>query len=55
MSFKVKKKNLSSVLEWLMKMTVQKLVVVIKSVDTSEVLERWQFDVECDKSNAENV
>ena len=32
-------------------MTVQKLVVVIKGVDTNEVLERWQFDVQCDKSH----
>lgn len=30
-------------------MTVKKLVVVIKDVDTNEVLERWQFDVEGDK------
>ncbi len=31
-------------------MTVQKLVVVIRSIETNEVMERWQFDVECDKS-----
>lgn len=30
-------------------MTIKKLVVVIKDVDTNEVLERWQFDVEGDK------
>lgn len=35
--------------EWLYNMTVKKLVVVIKDVDTNEVLERWQFDVEGDK------
>lgn len=34
-----------------MEKTVQKLVVVIKEVDTNEVLERWQFDVECEKSS----
>ena len=36
--------------EWLQQMTVKKLVVVIKDVDTKEVFERWQFDVECDKT-----
>ncbi|XP_067672139.1 mitotic spindle assembly checkpoint protein MAD2A-like [Haliotis asinina] len=36
--------------DWLLGMTVQKLVLVIKSVYTNEVLERWQFDVECDKT-----
>ena len=41
-------------LDWLMKKTVQKLVIVIKNIDTNEVLERWQFDVECDKSVTEN-
>lgn len=33
-----------------MQKTVQKLVVVISENATNEVLERWQFDVECDKS-----
>ena len=37
-------------LGWLYRMTVQKLVVVIRSIETNEVMERWQFDVECDKS-----
>lgn len=36
--------------DWLMQKTVQKLVVVISENATNEVLERWQFDVECDKS-----
>lgn len=35
-------------------MTVQKLVVVVKNLDYGEVLERWQFNVECDKSVTEN-
>ncbi|KAM4709641.1 mitotic spindle assembly checkpoint protein MAD2A [Discoglossus pictus] len=35
---------------WLYKCQVQKLVVVITSVDDNEVLERWQFDIECDKA-----
>lgn len=29
--------------------TIQKLVIVIKSIETQETLERWQFDVECNK------
>jgi len=40
--------------EWLYKMTVQKLVIVIRSLDNGEVIERWQFNVECDKSNIDN-
>ena len=38
-----------------MNMTVKKLVVVIKDIDTSEVVERWQFDVECDKTVLEET
>ncbi|KAL3877217.1 hypothetical protein ACJMK2_034954 [Sinanodonta woodiana] len=41
---------ISQIKEWLLNMTVKKLVVVIKSIDTNEVLERWQFDVDCDKT-----
>eukprot|EP00128_Syssomonas_multiformis_P000832 Colp12_sorted_trinity150504_noHs@11918 len=36
--------------DWMLQKTVQKLVVVVSSVDTQEVVERWQFDVECDKN-----
>ncbi|XP_056407739.1 mitotic spindle assembly checkpoint protein MAD2A [Hyla sarda] len=36
--------------DWLYKCQVQKLVVVISSIDNSEILERWQFDIECDKT-----
>lgn len=36
--------------DWLYRCQVQKLVVVISSIDTNEILERWQFDIECDKS-----
>ncbi|MBW00576.1 Mitotic spindle assembly checkpoint protein MAD2A, partial [Eschrichtius robustus] len=36
--------------EWLYKCTVQKLVVVISNIESGEVLERWQFDIECDKT-----
>ncbi|XP_048826135.1 mitotic spindle assembly checkpoint protein MAD2A [Brienomyrus brachyistius] len=35
---------------WLFDCTVQKLVLVITCLETSEVLERWQFDIECDKT-----
>jgi len=40
--------------EWLYNRIVQKLVIVIRSLDSSEVIERWQFDVQCDKSNDDN-
>jgi mitotic spindle assembly checkpoint protein MAD2 len=43
---------LADVKEWLLKMTVQKLVIVIRSLDDGEVMERWQFNVECDKAAA---
>ncbi|EDV26514.1 Mitotic spindle assembly checkpoint protein MAD2A [Trichoplax sp. H2] len=36
--------------EWLLAKTIQRLVLVITSVDTNEVIERWQFDVVCDKT-----
>lgn len=36
--------------EWLCKCLVQRLVVVISSIESNEVLERWQFDIECDKT-----
>ncbi|ELK26079.1 Mitotic spindle assembly checkpoint protein MAD2A [Myotis davidii] len=46
-------KYLSNVVEqlkgWLYKCSVQKLLVVISNIEDGEVLERWQFDIECDK------
>ncbi|XP_023581605.1 mitotic spindle assembly checkpoint protein MAD2A isoform X2 [Trichechus manatus latirostris] len=36
--------------DWLHKCSVQKLVVVISNIESGEVLERWQFDIECDKT-----
>ncbi|XP_074647653.1 mitotic spindle assembly checkpoint protein MAD2A-like [Tubulanus polymorphus] len=42
---------LQQVKEWLLNMSIQKLVLVIKDVDTDETHERWQFDIECDKSS----
>ena len=38
------------VADWLYKCSVQRLVVVISHVESAEVLERWQFDIECDKT-----
>lgn len=40
--------------EWLSECTVQKLVLVITCLETHEVLERWQFDIECDKTAKES-
>ncbi|KAA6401188.1 MAG: putative Mitotic spindle checkpoint protein MAD2 [Streblomastix strix] len=40
---------LTQISEWLMSGAVQKLVLVISSATTNEVLERWVFDVETDK------
>ena len=42
------------VADWLFECTVQKLVLVITCLETNEVLERWQFDIECDKSAKES-
>ncbi|XP_028393097.1 mitotic spindle assembly checkpoint protein MAD2A-like [Dendronephthya gigantea] len=44
---------LKQVKDWLLQKTVKKLVIVILNIDTHEPLERWQFDVECDKSVVE--
>uniref|UniRef100_A0A8I3P4A2 HORMA domain-containing protein n=1 Tax=Canis lupus familiaris TaxID=9615 RepID=A0A8I3P4A2_CANLF len=35
---------------WLYKCSVQKLVVFISNIESGEVLERWKFDIECDKT-----
>lgn len=40
--------------EWLYRCSVQKLVVVISNIESGEVLERWQFDIECDKTAKED-
>lgn len=42
------------VADWLYKCSVQKLVVVISNIESGEVLERWQFDIECDKTAKED-
>lgn len=35
---------------WLYKCSAQKLMVVISNTESSEVLERWPFDIKCDKT-----
>lgn len=35
---------------WLYQKTVQKVIVVIANASTGETVERWQFDIECDKN-----
>jgi len=35
--------------DWLLKKSVQRLVVVIKCIETNETMERWQFDIKVDK------
>ncbi|XP_027709547.1 mitotic spindle assembly checkpoint protein MAD2A [Vombatus ursinus] len=40
--------------DWLYNCSVQKLVVVISNIESGEVLERWQFDIECDKTAKED-
>jgi len=44
-------------LEWMLAKKISKLVLVISSKETREVLERWQFDVEVegDKMGKENI
>ena len=37
---------LGQIQEWLLKKKVKKLVVVVNSVESKEVLERWEFKVE---------
>jgi len=56
------KSVLSQIEEWLVERKVKKLVVVLTSVETKEVLERWEFKVEYEteesndpKEGGENV
>ncbi|XP_059162159.1 mitotic spindle assembly checkpoint protein MAD2A-like, partial [Physella acuta] len=46
---------LAQVKAWLTDMTVAKLVVVIKDISNNEVVERWQFDIQCDKTVTDNT
>jgi mitotic spindle assembly checkpoint protein MAD2 len=36
--------------EWLMRGEIQKLIVVITGAESKDVLERWVFNVETDRS-----
>ena len=39
--------------DWLVRAELQKMVLVITSIETREVLERWTFDLQTDKSVVE--
>ena len=45
------KNVLSQIEDWLIERKVKKLVVVLTSVETKEVLERWEFKVEYETEN----
>jgi hypothetical protein len=40
-----------NILDWLIEGSVQKLILVIKGVESKETLERWAFDCEMPKEN----
>jgi len=46
---------LEQVQQWLLSGDIQKLVLVIASIDDGTVLERWVFNVETDKSKVPNA
>ena len=48
------KSVLSQIEEWLVERKVKKLVVVLTSVETKEVLERWEFKVEYETEESDN-
>jgi mitotic spindle assembly checkpoint protein MAD2 len=41
--------------EWLLSSSITRLVLAIKSVETDETLERWQFDIHTEESAASNA
>ena len=47
------KKIVTQVENWLMRGDIQQLVVVITGIESKQVLERWVFDVQTDKSALE--
>ena len=49
------KSVLSQIEEWLVERKVKKLVVVLTSVETKEVLERWEFKVEYETEEADDT
>ena len=42
--------ELFAIADWLVRGQLQKMVLVITSSETREVLERWTFDLQTDKS-----
>ncbi|WVR03853.1 hypothetical protein IAU60_000850 [Kwoniella sp. DSM 27419] len=45
---------MSQVQEWLMSSSINRLVLAIKSTETDETIERWQFDIHMDESAIAN-
>lgn len=41
--------------EWLMSQSINRLVLAIKSVESAETLERWQFDIHTDEQAAAGI
>ncbi|CAD5120443.1 DgyrCDS9013 [Dimorphilus gyrociliatus] len=47
---------LDQVREWLLKKVIKKLVLVMKNVKTEEIVERWVFNIDCEKQvDSENT
>ena len=46
---------LSQIKDWLELQKIKKLVVVLKSVETKETLERWEFKIESEKEDGGKV
>lgn len=44
---------LKQIRSWLMNHQLQKLVIAVSGVDSGETLERWAFELECDKEVTE--
>lgn len=42
--------SLHHFIEWLLSSSLSRIVLAIKSVETGETLERWQFDIYTDES-----
>ncbi|KAL0091734.1 mitotic spindle assembly checkpoint protein MAD2A [Phycomyces blakesleeanus] len=42
---------MSQVKDWILENVIQKLVLLIQSVETGETVERWQFDIKAKNSN----
>lgn len=39
-----------ALLDWLQENTLQRVVLVINSLDKDEDVERWQFDIQCENA-----